>query len=215
MGDPRKQRKKYSPPSHPWQAERINEEKLLIKEYGLKNKKEIWKANSKLSTFKSQAKQLITRTDEQAVKEEKQFLDKLTRLNIVAASAKIEDILDLNIKDILERRLQTQAVRKGLARTTKQARQFIVHGHIQVKNKKMNIPSYLLTAEEESALTFNPKSTINDEEHPERTILKKNEIVPENKSEDKEFLEKISKGAEEKKKDTKKKEEAPKKEVKK
>ncbi|MDP7610203.1 MAG: 30S ribosomal protein S4, partial [Candidatus Woesearchaeota archaeon] len=43
MGDPKKQRKKYSKPSHPWQTERIEVEKVLMKEYGLKNKKEIWR----------------------------------------------------------------------------------------------------------------------------------------------------------------------------
>ena len=40
MGDPRKLRKKYYPPSHPWQKIRIDEEKILMKDYGFKNKKE-------------------------------------------------------------------------------------------------------------------------------------------------------------------------------
>lgn len=196
MGDPRKQRKKYSPPSHPWQAERIKEEKGVLKEFGLKNKTELWKANSTLKNFKAQAKKLITRTDEQASKEEELFMQKLAKLNILAAGAKIEDVLDLSINDILERRLQTQVVRKGIANTPKQARQMIVHGHVMVKNKKVNVPSYLVTVDEEHLITFNPNSKFADEEHPER--VKKKKELPQKKeeqiSEDKEFIDQISKG---------------------
>ena len=45
MGDPRKTRKKYDTPQHPWQKERMDQESVFLKEYGLKNKKEIWKMN--------------------------------------------------------------------------------------------------------------------------------------------------------------------------
>ena len=196
MGDPRKQRKKYSPPSHPWQAERIKEETELLKEYGLKNKTEVWKANSTLKNFKSQAKQLITRTDEQAAKEEQLFREKLAKLNILAAGAKIEDILDLKINDVLERRLQTQVMRKGLAKTAKQARQMIVHGHIFINNNKVDVPSYMVTAEEEHQITYNANSPFADEEHPERITAKnklaKEELKKAKKTEDEEFLEEIS-----------------------
>ena len=46
MGSPKKQRKKYSKPSHPWQKARIEEEKALKKEYSFKNKKELIVFNS-------------------------------------------------------------------------------------------------------------------------------------------------------------------------
>lgn len=42
MGDPRKPRKKWSPPGHPWVKERLIEEMKLMGEYGLRNKREIW-----------------------------------------------------------------------------------------------------------------------------------------------------------------------------
>ncbi|PIN72350.1 30S ribosomal protein S4, partial [Candidatus Woesearchaeota archaeon CG10_big_fil_rev_8_21_14_0_10_47_5] len=41
MGDPRKIKKKYSTPIHPWQRARIEEEGVIIKDHGLKNKKEV------------------------------------------------------------------------------------------------------------------------------------------------------------------------------
>ncbi len=39
MGQPRKSRKKYNTPPHPWNAERIKNENKLMTKYGLKNKK--------------------------------------------------------------------------------------------------------------------------------------------------------------------------------
>ena len=107
MGDPKKPRKKYSTPGHPWIKERIDKERGIIKVYGLKNKKEIWKSESVLKRFREQAKRLISDVTEQGKKEEKQLLSKLIRLGLVKDGCKIEDILDLGLEDILEKRLQT------------------------------------------------------------------------------------------------------------
>ena len=170
MGDPRKNRKKYTTPSHPWQKARLDNEKELLQEYGLKNKKEIWKSSSKLAQFKKQAKSLIGKKDLQAETEKKLFMDKLGKLKLVQDEATIENILDLSVKDILERRLQTLVLRKGLAKTMNQSRQFITHGHILINEIKVNAPSYLVSLNEEAALTFSEKSALADPEHPERKI---------------------------------------------
>ncbi|RME55299.1 30S ribosomal protein S4 [Candidatus Woesearchaeota archaeon] len=183
MGDPRKQRKKYNTPRHPWEAERIKEERELMKEYGLKNKKEVWKMNSMLKHIKKQTKDLISRRGTpKAEEDEKMFLAKLAKLNLINAGAKIEDVLDLHIKDVLERRLQTQMIRKGLAKTIKQARQFIVHGHVMVNGKKIDVPSYIVSSKEENTIEFSPKSALADEEHPERS----NKQVVQEEAKDKE-----------------------------
>ena len=108
---------------------------FFAKIYGLKNKKEIWRMDSLLGRMKQQAKNLIARDDSQSKKEEKQLVDRLVRLNLVAENAKMDDILGLDIRNIMDRRLQTQVFSKGLARSVKQARQFIIHGHIFVKDK--------------------------------------------------------------------------------
>ncbi len=172
MGDPRKQRKKYKTPSHPWNKERIGEERKLLKEYGLVNKKELWKMETIMLDFKEQAKRLIRRSDEQARKEEALLMEKLARLKLLPSEAKPEDVLDLSIRDILERRLQTLIMRKSLARTPKQARQFIVHGHITVRGKKTTVPSCLVKADEEGTISFIPLSSLADNDHPERAIKK-------------------------------------------
>lgn len=168
MGDPRKPRKKFSGPSHPWQKPRIEEERTLMTEYGLKNKRDLWKAGSKLALFKQQAKALIARKDEQGEKEKQLFLAKLHRIALIKEGATLDDVLSLTIKDILERRIQTLIYRKGLAKTTKQARQMIVHRHIMLNNQKVNTPSLLVNAAYDNTLNFSPGSNFADPEHPER-----------------------------------------------
>lgn len=175
MGDPRKQRKKFARPEHPWRRARLEEEKVLVEEYALKNKKDLWKSIAKLSHFKRQAKSLIARVGSQADIERKLFLEKLQKLGLIKADSTIDDILSLSIKDILERRLQTMVYRKGLCHSTMQARQFIVHGHIFVKGQKMNVPSYIVPLNEEAAIDFNPKSALADVDHPERQDKTKKE----------------------------------------
>ncbi|MEM2131288.1 MAG: 30S ribosomal protein S4 [Candidatus Woesearchaeota archaeon] len=173
MGDPRQLRKKFDKPSHPWQKLRIEEERGLLKEYGFKNKLELWKLNSLLKKYKLQVKELIPRRDAKSEQDKKKLLEKMKQYSLIKEGAIMEDILALTLKDLCERRLQTIVFRKGLARTIKQARQFITHEHIFVGNKKITSPSYILTAEEESLVTFANNSSIKDETHPERVSLQK------------------------------------------
>lgn len=168
MGDPKKRRKKYKLPATPWQKERIDEESEILKEYGLKNKKELWKMRSILSSFARQAKKSIAAATSQTGLEKKQLLNRLSSLGFMPVTAKIEDALVLDIRKILERRLQTLIFKKGLARTVRQARQFITHGHIAVEDKKITIPSYLVPESEENKISFIPVSSLASLEHPER-----------------------------------------------
>src|SRR3990167_7640542 len=90
MGDPRRLKKSYETPTHPWLKERLEIEKVLLEEYGLKNKKELWKSGSKLRRYTKQAKNLILTTTEQSKIEEKRLLEKLYRYNLVKKDAKIK-----------------------------------------------------------------------------------------------------------------------------
>ncbi|MEE9564127.1 MAG: 30S ribosomal protein S4, partial [Candidatus Hydrothermarchaeaceae archaeon] len=132
-----------------WQMERIEREKKLVKKYGLKNGKELWKVESLLRTFRRRARKLLTLKTEQAEIERKQLLDRLSTLNVLKKSAGIDDVLVMKIEDILERRLQTIVQRTGLANTPKQARQFIVHGLITIGGNRVTSPSYLVKKDEE------------------------------------------------------------------
>tara|TARA_Y100000310_G_scaffold272474_1_gene287451 strand:+ start:17201 stop:17851 length:651 start_codon:yes stop_codon:yes gene_type:complete len=181
MGDPGKTRKKYSTPRHPWQRDRLEREKVLKKEFGLKNKKEIWKANSELKRYTSQAKRLIGLKNEQSEKEKRDLLARLQRFNLVTGETKVEEVLNLTVNDILVRRLQTMVVKKDLARSMEQARQFIVHGHIVVNNRKVTVPSYMVSRDEEFKIVFDSVSSLSKEDHPERfnpeEAKKKEEVV--------------------------------------
>lgn len=177
MGDPRKQRKKYAKPLKRWNDVRIEEERGLLKEYGLKNKQELWRVTSLLRKIKGQAKSLVAnKGDPQAEKEKELFFKRMQKLTLIKEGAKLEDVLDLEVKDLLSRSLQNQVVKMGLARTVKQARQFIVHGHIAVGNKKVSVPSYFVIKGEENGIKFSHLSPFMSEDHPER--IKKAAIKP-------------------------------------
>ena len=173
MGDPRKFTNKFAKPGHPWQRARMEEEKPIQREYGLKTKNELWKATSVLKTFANHAKRLTALRTTQAETEKKQLLERLVRLGLLKTGATLDDVLALTVKNLLERRLQTLVLRKELARTAVQSRQLIVHGHVLINNKKVSAPSYIVPLAEESNISFMSKSSFANPEHPERTIKKK------------------------------------------
>ena len=152
MGDPKKPKKKYKTPFHPWEKERIDAEKVMMRDFGLVNKKEIWKAHTILRNFKVQAKRCAAARTEQLQREKLQLLQKLQKLNLLTAKGSLDDVLGMTTEDILKRRLQTFVFEKKLGNTIKQARQFIIHGHVTINGKKVTVPSYLLTKEEEAKI---------------------------------------------------------------
>jgi small subunit ribosomal protein S4 len=161
MGDPRAIKKKFDKPKHPWKSDRLEEERRILKEYGLKNKRELWRVETTLRNYRRQARSLLAKMTEQAKVEERQLLDKLGRLNVVKDDATLDDVLALKIEDLLDRRLQSMVYKKGLANTQKQARQFIVHGHITVAGKKVTAPSYIVKKDEEDKIAYADKTTVN------------------------------------------------------
>ena len=160
MGHPRKARKKYDTPPHPWNAERIKSENKLMAKYGLKNKKEIWKADTLVRNYSRQARYLLGFSEDQVKTEIDELLGHLKRTGILDESAPLESILDLTVEDILRRRLQTVVHQKGLARTAKEARMFVVHGHIALDGKKVKSPSYVVKKGEEDLVGFYPTSPV-------------------------------------------------------
>lgn len=173
MGDPRKTRKKYSTPSHPWILSRIESEKEIKLTYGLKNKKEIYKMESFLRRIKSQLKKLSSLQSDQAEKERQQLLTRLKKLNLISEESSMDTVLGLEIKNVMERRLQSIVYKKGLASSMKQARQFIIHQHISVGNKKITSPCYLVSSAEELSISFEPTSSLANDDHPERQAARK------------------------------------------
>lgn len=171
MGDPRKLRKRYDTPSHPWQGERIKEEKELMIKFGLKNKKEVWKAQSYLRDLRGQARTLqahIRTENKQSIKEADLLLKRCYKLGILNEGAPLQDVLAIEIETVLSRRLQTLVYTKGLASTPKQARQLISHGHIILKDRRATIPGMLVPKFDERTLNYDESSPFAFEEHPMR-----------------------------------------------
>ncbi len=200
MGDPRKARKQYRTPTHPWQKARLEEENKLAIDYGLKNKEEIWKIGSILSNFTHQSKKLVTLSGAQAEKEKTNMIKKLKRIGLLKESQNFDDILSLTIKDVLERRLQTLVHRKGLARTMKQARQMITHSQIMVGKKKIESPSYIVGIDEENTISFNARSPFSSQDHPEIAVKENQKKKADKKEEKKESKDKKEEPEEKKEK---------------
>ena len=171
MGDPKFSRKTYDTPSHPWQGERIKAEVEVVRAFGLKNKTEVWKAETILRNLRKQSRDLQARLrsgDKQAQVEADALLNKCGRLGYLPVGSNLNDILSLKDEDVLSRRLQTIVFEKGLASTIKQARQMITHGHIFRNGHRVTVPGYLVTRAEESSIEYNPSSPYTDEMHPMR-----------------------------------------------
>ncbi|HIH01061.1 TPA: 30S ribosomal protein S4 [Thermoplasmata archaeon] len=172
MGDPKFSKRKYESPAQPWEGERIKAENELLQKYGLKNKRELWTAQSLVRRLRAQSRELQARLrtgDPQAQKETEELLGKCGRMALLPADgATLNDVLALNTEAVLARRLQTVVYRKGLAFTPKQARQMIVHGHASVSGRKVTIPGYLVKRGEEEAIDYHETSPLTDDMHPTR-----------------------------------------------
>src|SRR6476661_1063075 len=131
MGDPRKAKKKYTRPRSIWATDQISSELYIVGSYGLRNKRELWKSKSEIET---------------------NLLNYLLRLGIVADGSTLDDILNLKIEDILERRLQTIVMKRSNLKSPYQARQIVVHGHVSIGNRKINLPGYLVKKDEETQI---------------------------------------------------------------
>jgi len=160
MGDPRKPRKKYATPSHPYEQDRIEGENKLIKDYGLKNKREIWKAESQVRKYRTVAREIQAEQSEGAEGKKTELLVKLTSIKLIGDGATLDDVLGLTVTDFLDRRLQTLVFKKGLATTPKQARQFIVHGIIAVGDRKVTVPGYVVKGAEEEQIVYYGKAPV-------------------------------------------------------
>jgi small subunit ribosomal protein S4 len=153
MGDPKKPRKKWERPGHPWIRARLEEEMRLMGEYGLRSKRELWRAQTLLRKIRARARSLLALPPDVRAKEEEALVNKLYRMGLLkSTTASLDDILSISIGDVLERRLQTIVFRKGFAKTIHMARQMIVHGHIAIAGRRVTSPGHLVSREEEELI---------------------------------------------------------------
>lgn len=170
----KKKHKTYSKPKRPFDKQRLEEEAEIKKEFGLKNKKEIWKAQARVKSIREKAKKLIGAS----IEEQKALFNRLKKKGFEVNS--IADVLSLGRRDYLGRRLQTLVVQKGLATTSKSARQLISHKKVLVDGNVIDSPSYIVPVKLEKKIMLKKK-------------VKKIEKVPEEDKKTEEELKKDSK----------------------
>ncbi|MFP4117511.1 MAG: 30S ribosomal protein S4 [Candidatus Woesearchaeota archaeon] len=173
MGDPKRVRKNYANPRMQWNEATLSHDKEIKKDYRPKNKREIWKMTAFLQNIKDQAKSinsmLGTARREQAILEQEQLVNKVKRYGLIKKDEiTLSDLLSIELRDVMERRLQTLVMRKNLARSMKQSRQFVTHGHVMVGGKKVTSPSYVVPLKDEDTIDFVERSPMKATDHPER-----------------------------------------------
>ncbi len=157
MGDhPKNSRKMWRKPKRPLNYDLLNEELYVLGTYGLKNKRELWKAHTELSRIRNQARSLLALTQDVRNKKEPTLMKSLTRIGLVKDNSTLDDVLNLKVTDLLARRLQTVIQKKANIKSPYLARQAVVHGHVMIGERIVNIPSYTVTVEEEGQVSLSP-----------------------------------------------------------
>ncbi|HWP78488.1 MAG TPA: 30S ribosomal protein S4 [Candidatus Nitrosotenuis sp.] len=160
MGDPRYPSRVWKKPKRPLNYDFMMEDLNTLGTYGLKNKRELWKARTELSRVRHQARSLLALRQEERAKKEPVLMHSLARIGLVKENATLDDVLNLDINDFLARRLQTIVQKKFSFKTPYQARQAIVHGHVSIGDRIITVPSYIVNVKEESTIQLSPKYKI-------------------------------------------------------
>jgi len=183
MGYPGKNHKSYQTPKRPWEKSRIEAETRLVIEFGLRNKREVWKAQEYLRKYRKGARSLLalgSSAADAALYESKkeELISSLQRNGLLGPDAGVDEILSLKVQAQLERRLQSIVYRKGLARSAKQARQLITHGHIAIGDRRVSIPGYRVSRIEETQVTYYGASPFVSDSHAEKVRIAKPATSP-------------------------------------
>lgn len=154
MGDPIRFRRKYVTPTQPWQRQRILDENKIVKEYGLKSKTELWKVEAELRKYRRLARQLIGAHGVEADKKKKILIEKAIRVGLLPVASNVDNVLSLEIRDLLERRIQTIVYKKGFANTALDARKLITHGHVSYKGAIHTTPGTIVPKNDDGKIAY-------------------------------------------------------------
>jgi len=161
MGDPKLSRRVWKKPKRPLNYDLMMEELKILGTFGLKTKRELWKANTQLSSVRLQARSLLALRQEDREQKEPILINSLSKVGLVDKNSTLDDVLNLQVADLLSRRLQTIVQKKLYFKTPYQARQAIVHGHIMIGERVVTIPSYTVKIDEEPKIRLTAESQFN------------------------------------------------------
>eukprot|EP00007_Cunea_sp_BSH-02190019_P001665 CAMPEP_0174232854 /NCGR_PEP_ID=MMETSP0417-20130205/3027_1 /TAXON_ID=242541 /ORGANISM="Mayorella sp, Strain BSH-02190019" /LENGTH=190 /DNA_ID=CAMNT_0015310969 /DNA_START=84 /DNA_END=656 /DNA_ORIENTATION=- len=140
-------RKTFKTPRRPFEKERLDAELKLCGEYGLKNKREVWRVQLTLAKLRKAARELLTldEKDPRRLFEGAAILRRLRRIGVMDETQdQLDYCLALKVEDFLERRLQTQVYKLALAKSIHHARVLIRQRHIRVGKQIVDIPSFIV-----------------------------------------------------------------------
>ena len=162
MGDPKTPRRVWKKPKRPLNYDLLMDELKTLGAFGLKTKRELWKTQTELSRVRLQARSLLALRQEIRERKEPVLIQSLSKIGLVDQNSTLDDVLNLQVTDLLSRRLQTIVQKKLYFKTPYQARQAIVHGHIMIGDSVVTIPSYIVKTEEEAKIRLIPESRFNE-----------------------------------------------------
>ena len=171
MGDPKTSRRVWQKPKRPLNYDLIMDELKILGTFGLKTKRELWKTQTELSRVRLQARSLLALRQDERERKEPILMQSLSKIGLVNEDSTLDDVLNLQVTDLLSRRLQTIAQKKLYFKTPYQARQAIVHGHIMIGDSVVTIPSYIVKTEEEAKIHLIPESSFNETLSPPESDL--------------------------------------------
>jgi small subunit ribosomal protein S4 len=160
MGDPKNPRRSWNKPRNHLNYDLKMEELKTLGTFGLKTKRELWKAHTELSRLRHQARSLLALRKEIRENKEPILMKSLSKIGLVEESSTLDDVLNLQVTDLLSRRLQTVVQKKFSFKTPYQARQAVVHGHIMIGDRIVNVPSYTVGMKEENIIHLAPGSSL-------------------------------------------------------
>ncbi len=162
MGDPKNPRRAWKKPKRPLNYDLKNEELKTLVTLRLKTKRELWKAHTELSRLRHQARSLLALRQEVRETKEPILMQSLSKVGLVEENSTLDDVLNLQVTDLLSRRLQTVVQKKFSFKTPYQSRQAVVHGHIMIGDRIVSVPSYVVGTIEEKDVHLAPDSTLKD-----------------------------------------------------
>ena len=162
MGDPKTPRRIWNKPKRPLNYDLLMDELKTLGAFGLKTKRELWKTQTELSRVRFQARSILALRQEERERKEPILIQSLSKIGLVDQNSTLDDVLNLQVTDLLSRRLQTMAQKKLYFKTPYQARQAIVHGHVMIGDSVITIPSYIVKTEEETKIHLISESRFNE-----------------------------------------------------